>query len=568
MRRLGQFEVVQQEPEARWQIIVEQLNALTDRVDLISSREDGFRGILFEANEQLLRRNDEIQATLYDLQFILAEAQQQNALSGRAVSSTAEEDWQVVYQQLIRRIRDAVRRALPRNATVIVVSRGDHELLNLYGRQGWHFPQTADGMYAGYYPGSSTAAIAQLEVLRAKGADFLLFPQTAFWWLDYYEEFKKHLENRYRVIVREEDTCLIFAIHEPALLGNAWWSKFEESVAEFQSRFGRDPAILDWNTGLELASRFPQHTIFSPSPVDRALPYLDKSIDMVAISSAGSEISAEARRVAEAAVVTFNPKQIDAEFGHSLNVDWKPDGTAVALPTTSIVIPVYNNVACTEACLVALRETLPRDFRGEIIVVDDASTDDTSARLGCWAKLDERLKILRIRKNAGFISSCNRGSKAATGEILIFLNNYTLPQYGWLPPLLRTLRDYPDAGAVGGKLIYPDGSLREAGVLISSGSGANFGEWDKNPDAPLYNYVRKVDYCSAALLATPRSLFIELGGFDKNYCPAYYEDTDYCFKVLEKGYQVYYQPESTVIHLEVGSLGTDLSGGMKRYPAV
>ena len=73
-----------------------------------------------------------------------------------------------------------------------------------------------------------------------------------------------------------------------------------------------------------------------------------------------------------------------------------------------------------------------------------------------------------------------------------------------------------------------------------------------------------MDYCSAALLATPRELFERLGGFDPDYAPAYYEDTDYCFKVRAAGRHVYYQPEAAVIHLEGASCGTDPAQGVKR----
>jgi GT2 family glycosyltransferase len=80
--------------------------------------------------------------------------------------------------------------------------------------------------------------------------------------------------------------------------------------------------------------------------------------------------------------------------------------------------------------------------------------------------------------------------------------------------------------------------------------------------------VREVDYCSAALLATPRALFAEIGGFDIRYRPAYYEDTDYCFAVRDHGYSVLYQPESVVIHTEGATGGTDLSSGVKKYQVV
>ena len=74
----------------------------------------------------------------------------------------------------------------------------------------------------------------------------------------------------------------------------------------------------------------------------------------------------------------------------------------------------------------------------------------------------------------------------------------------------------------------------------------------------------KVDYCSGAVLATPRDLFVNLGTFDNRYRPAYYEDSDYCFTLRSHGYSVYYQPESVVIHVEGATSGTDLSSGAKK----
>jgi len=122
---------------------------------------------------------------------------------------------------------------------------------------------------------------------------------------------------------------------------------------------------------------------------------------------------------------------------------------------------------------------------------------------------------------------------------------------------------------VGGKLLFPNGTLQEAGdVVFRDGSAANFGRGDYLADDPLYSYVREVDYCSAALLATPRELFEEVGGFDEQYSPAYYEDTDYCFAVRARGRTVLYQPESVVVHTEGATSGTDLSSGVKKYQVV
>jgi hypothetical protein len=112
----------------------------------------------------------------------------------------------------VHRIRELVRVAVPAAATVLVVSRGDDELLKLAVRDAWHFPRNEDGRYAGYHPEDSAAAISHLEELRAAGAGYLLLPSTAFWWLDYYDEFSRHLE-RYEPVLDNED-CRIFRLVE------------------------------------------------------------------------------------------------------------------------------------------------------------------------------------------------------------------------------------------------------------------------------------------------------------------------------------------------------------------
>jgi len=116
------------------------------------------------------------------------------------------------YRQLAQRICEVVCAALPPDATVLVVSKGDKALLQLDGRKAWHFPQREDGVYASYYPANSATAIVHLEALREKGAEFLLLPQTAFWWLEHYQEFRQHLEDRYRSVPSGSDTCKIFAL--------------------------------------------------------------------------------------------------------------------------------------------------------------------------------------------------------------------------------------------------------------------------------------------------------------------------------------------------------------------
>ena len=226
----------------------------------------------------------------------------------------------------------------------------------------------------------------------------------------------------------------------------------------------------------------------------------------------------------------------------------------------SIVVPVFNQFRFTQACLASLQEHQGTE-RFEVIVVDDCSTDET----GKAVPRMPGVVYLRNETNSGFIASCNRGAEKARGKYLVFLNNDTLVREGWLKALLGTFAEDPYAGIVGSKLIYPDGRLQEAGgVIWRDASGWNFGKFD-DPAKPEYNYLREVDYSSAAALMIPKSLFQSVGAFDPRYAPAYYEDTDLAFKVRQAGYKVLYQPLSEVIHYEGATGGTDITTGTKKH---
>jgi glycosyltransferase involved in cell wall biosynthesis len=110
--------------------------------------------------------------------------------------------------------------------------------------------------------------------------------------------------------------------------------------------------------------------------------------------------------------------------------------------------------------------------------------------------------------------------------------------------------------------------LQEAGgVIWQDASGTNYGR-DGDPLLPEYCFLRDVDYCSGASIMVPRVLFEQLGGFDKNLAPAYYEDTDLAFAIRKEGYRVLYQPFSVVIHYEGITSGTDVRQGVKSFQLV
>lgn len=235
----------------------------------------------------------------------------------------------------------------------------------------------------------------------------------------------------------------------------------------------------------------------------------------------------------------------------------------VATPRVSVIVPVYGKIAYTLHCLRSIQKSKPATSY-EVIVIDDCSVDRTGELLA----LVRGIRIIRNETNLGFLHNCNKAAATARGEYLLFLNNDTEVQPGWLDELHDTFAAIPAAGLVGSKLVYPDGLLQEAGgVIWQDGTGTNYGRGD-DANRPEYNFLRDADYCSGASIMVPRALFAQLGGFDSRYAPAYYEDTDLAFAVRKAGYRVLYQPFSRVIHYEGITSGTDVRQGIKAYQRI
>jgi O-antigen biosynthesis protein len=232
-------------------------------------------------------------------------------------------------------------------------------------------------------------------------------------------------------------------------------------------------------------------------------------------------------------------------------------------PGISVVIPVFGKWSVTRRCLESLL-VCDVDLPIQVIVVDDASPDDSTARAAAIPGID----VVRNAVNAGFVDSCNRGALLARGEYILFLNNDTELHPGALSALGGRVQTDPKIGIVGSKLVYPDGRLQEAGGIVWSDAGGwNYGRYD-SPRRPEYNFVRDVDYVSGASLLVRSSLFRAIGGFDVRYAPGYYEDADLCFEARARGFRVVYEPESVVTHHEGVSSGTDTERGMKRFQAL
>ena len=215
-------------------------------------------------------------------------------------------------------------------------------------------------------------------------------------------------------------------------------------------------------------------------------------------------------------------------------------------PIVSIIIPVYNQFEYTYNCLRSISERTGNEIPYELIIADDCSKDQTMD----MEKVAIGITVIHNKKNLRFLKNCNNAARYARGRYILFLNNDTQVQNDWLKSLVNLIESDDEIGMVGSKLLYPDGSLQEAGGIVWKDASAwNYGN-RKNPSLPEFNYVKEVDYISGASIMIRKSLWNMIGGFDERFCPAYCEDSDLAFEVRKHGSKVMYQPASVVVHFE------------------
>lgn len=223
------------------------------------------------------------------------------------------------------------------------------------------------------------------------------------------------------------------------------------------------------------------------------------------------------------------------------------DFSYTGTPAVSVIMVLYNQFPLTLMALASLRDCFPGAL--ELIIIDSGSRDETR-------RLQEYVSGATIRHldyNASFLLSCNMALEMVSADAVLYLNNDVKLAPGAVQNALDRLTSDPKIGAVGGKIIRTNGRLQEAGSIIWRDGSAYGYLRDADPNCPEANFVRDVDYCSGAFLMVPTAIARALNGFDVAYAPAYFEESDFCVRIIQNGYRVVYDPFVVIEHLEFGS---------------
>ncbi len=214
----------------------------------------------------------------------------------------------------------------------------------------------------------------------------------------------------------------------------------------------------------------------------------------------------------------------------------------------SIIIPVYNNLKYTRACLEALKKsTNGMDY--EVIVVDNGSTDETPVFFK--GTEDKTVNYIRLERNHGFAKACNIGARRAKGEVLVFLNNDTIPLEGWLNPIVEAVGEKTITGSL---LLYPDMTVQHAGVVATDLNTVVHIYREFPWEFPGVQKKREFNIVTGACMGILKKRFFDLGMFDERFINGF-EDVDLCLRNKKLGGRCLYLPKSRVIHYESKTKG-------------
>lgn len=202
----------------------------------------------------------------------------------------------------------------------------------------------------------------------------------------------------------------------------------------------------------------------------------------------------------------------------------------------TVIIPVWNGIAVIGQCLTALYEPSSPELL-QVICVDNGSQDGSRQLI---ATQFPQATLLPQPTNLGFAGGVNVGLRAATGDLLVLLNQDCLVQPGWLEALCQAIEANDALGVVGGQIFNTDGSVNHAGAVLQRPLA--YGHH-------LTTETQPIEYVTGAMFAIARRAWETVGEFDEGFFPAYFEEVDYCFRARQAGFAIGYAAGATAVHL-------------------
>lgn len=259
------------------------------------------------------------------------------------------------------------------------------------------------------------------------------------------------------------------------------------------------------------------------------------------------------RRVGVSAAVEFTPGPVFHEVRRTLEGE----------PTLAIIIPTRDRRDLLSRCVSGLLSAT--DYRKlELVIVDNLSTEPAALSYLEEVGADPRVRILRYPHPFNFSRINNWAAAQSQADILLFLNNDTeVIHHDWLQHMAaNALR--PEVGAVGAKLLYPNGRVQHGGIILGMGGVGGHFHLRRRDDDPGYfgraQLQQNLSAVTAACLAIRHEVFDEIGGFDAENLPVAFNDVDLCLRVRERGYLVVWTPLARLYHHETASRAFDLVG--------
>ena len=214
-------------------------------------------------------------------------------------------------------------------------------------------------------------------------------------------------------------------------------------------------------------------------------------------------------------------------------------------PLVSIIIHVRNSFNYTFKCIDSILKTTPSSSY-EIIIINKTLNNDIKLLEKSYNKKGANIILYQNKETNNFLKNYNQAIKISKGEYITFLRDNTKVYENWLTSLLKPFENDEKIGIIGSKVIYSNGTLKEAGgIMWNNGEYSNFGR-GKFSDNPEYNYIKEVDFVSGISFIIKKSILEKIGGFDEQFIHLDYKYIDFSFSLRKYGYKVIYQPESLV----------------------